>query len=378
VPRPLCLYPGCHELAQKRLTYCEDHHPLCRRQDCYAPAQGREGLCISHQTWQKRHPDRDVETDTLIGFGDKWTEILRRGKEIVEEYNFGTDGTDGTEVTLRQLFYRLVSEQLLVNQDTDYRALSHQTVGLRERGKFPEFIDGTREIYQQSYWDTAEKAMQAIHDQYHVDRTEGQEFQIWIASEKTALVELLKSWFGEKGLHIFATKGQSSHSLRRDVIDRVETDGRPALLFYVGDFDASGIQIYETLKEKTSLCWYDTNRLALNENQIDEYGLVPLLGKPKDPNAKRFRAEHLELHERFEESYPELLEIDEHGNPMPLQIEADALEPSVLRGLFTEAIFEDGLWDDVIYQTALQREREEKTRLDPSPIRYWPGWEAAA
>ncbi len=60
----------------------------------------------------------------------KWPPIVERAAEIAGSYS--------TAVTLRQLFYRLVSEGLLANTDVSYKTLSARTAQARPRGMVPE------------------------------------------------------------------------------------------------------------------------------------------------------------------------------------------------------------------------------------------------
>jgi hypothetical protein len=64
-----------------------------------------------------------------------WPPIIERAAQIVEEYE--------TPVTLRQLFYRLVSEHLIANKLTDYKTLSKLTAANRG-GHLPGARDPTR------------------------------------------------------------------------------------------------------------------------------------------------------------------------------------------------------------------------------------------
>ena len=49
-------------------------------------------------------------------------------------------------MTLRQLFYRLVSEHLIANKLTDYKTLSKLTAAKRREGTFPALVDPTRSM----------------------------------------------------------------------------------------------------------------------------------------------------------------------------------------------------------------------------------------
>jgi hypothetical protein len=125
--------------------------------------------------------------------------VLPVAREIVASYD--------TQVTLRQLFYRLVSLPVghpgrIPNKRTTYCNLSALTAEGRREGTFPDLIDQGRRVVVPAAWDSAREAVEELRDDYRRDRTEGQEFQIYLGVEKSGLVNLLDSWFGDQGLPI--------------------------------------------------------------------------------------------------------------------------------------------------------------------------------
>ena len=56
----------------------------------------------------------------------KWGPVLAHAADIVNSYN--------TQVTLRQLFYRLVSDGTLPNEFYKYKTLAHKTAEARIYG----------------------------------------------------------------------------------------------------------------------------------------------------------------------------------------------------------------------------------------------------
>jgi hypothetical protein len=97
----------------------------------------------------------------------KWFTVLARAAEIVRSYDIG--------VTLRQLFYRLVAAQLILNTQSAYKYLSELTAKGRREGTFPDLIDMTRRIHRPLSFSSPEEALQWLRDVYRRDRTEGQD-----------------------------------------------------------------------------------------------------------------------------------------------------------------------------------------------------------
>lgn len=269
-----------------------------------------------------------------------WAEILTRGAEIVDSYD--------TSVTLRQLFYRLVSEQLLPNTDVSYKGLSARTAAGRRAGTFPELIDRGRQIHRRSTFADPADAMDALIGQYRLDRTEGQPASLYLAVEKSGLVVQLESWFAYLGIPILAVGGYASQSYVRQIVDDVP-DYRPAVLLYAGDFDASGEDIDRDLVARTD-CWAKVVRVALSAEQVEQYNLPPNPGKATDSRAGAFTARHGEL----------------------VQVEVDALPPETLRALFAAALAP--FWDTSAYDDQIAQENADVSTLRGLAERLGDDW----
>lgn len=280
-----------------------------------------------------------------------WEPILAAAAKIVRSYD--------TPVTLRQLFYRLVSAELLRNKQSDYSQLSSRTAQGRREGWFPRLLDQGREVSRYQTFDGVDDARSYIARIYRRDRTEGQEFSIYLGVEKATLTSQLDSWFGDLGLPIVALRGYSSETLEREFRDDVLDAGRPAVLLYAGDFDPSGEDILRNFTERTAVdvmvegCPMNSTeplirveRIALTPDQIEEYDLPPQPGKSTDSRAKGFEARHGEL----------------------IQVEVEALDPDDLRQLFQGAIdefFDTSTWEQVLEQE--EQDRAELAREDHGP-----------
>jgi hypothetical protein len=271
---------------------------------------------------------------------DIWTGIIDQAAEIAGSYD--------VQVTLRQLFYRLVAAGTIKNSQGQYNQLSRKTAALRREGRFPSLAEGGRRVTVAQSWDGAENAVGWLARNYRRDRTEGQEYTIVLLVEKNALGGLLWSWFGDLGVPVVALGGVASETIERKVSQLVEDSGRPAVGIYAGDFDATGTNMDRVFMENTG-CWDEWQRIALNEDQVMSWGLPVFYGKAGDPNARRFIEAHPAAHEVM-------------GTGIPVQVELDAIDPPDLRGLYQAEI---DLWHDAeAYADVLEREREEREILE--------------
>jgi hypothetical protein len=255
-----------------------------------------------------------------------WAAIVPEAARIVRSYDTG--------VTLRQLFYRLVSAQLIPNDQNAYKGLSRHTAIARRAGTFPDLIDRGRRVERYPTWDSPDAAIKYMASIYRRDRTEGQDYSIYLAVEKAGIVQQLLAWFGNLGIPILPLGGYSSQTFVDQVVKHVDEQGRPAILIYAGDFDPSGEDIDRDFTERTD-CWDEIDRIALLPGQIALYNLPPLPGKRTDSRAAGFIARHGAL----------------------MQVELDALPPDILRDLYQQAI--DGFWDPDAYDEIMDEEGED-------------------
>src|SRR6266567_2357558 len=172
-----------------------------------------------------------------------WNAIVVQAAAIVRSYD--------TSVTLRQLFYRLVSTQVLPNTTSAYKGLSDKTAKARREGNFPDLIDRGRTIHRYQTFRDTQQATRWLADIYRLDRTQGQEHSLYVGVEKAGMVIQLQSWFGDLGIPILALGGYSSQSYVDQVIRDVSRSGRPAVLLYAGDHDPSGEDIDRDFTDRT-------------------------------------------------------------------------------------------------------------------------------
>ncbi|MDP9222796.1 MAG: hypothetical protein M3P18_02885 [Actinomycetota bacterium] len=260
-----------------------------------------------------------------------WKAVVAHAETIVRSYNTG--------VTLRQLFYRLVSDMTLSNTINSYKGLSRETAKARRGDGFPDLLDRTRKIHRKGFFSGLDEARTWLAAAYRRDRTEGQDTSIYLGVEKNGIVEQLDAWFSDLGIPILALGGYASQSYADMVRDYVDCDERAAVLIYAGDFDPTGEDIDRDFVERAD-CFDKVIRIALNSEQVTSYNLPPQPGKTTDSRASQFIARHGEL----------------------VQVELDALPPDVLQGLYQEAI--DNFWDTSMYENVLAKEDAERRSLE--------------
>jgi hypothetical protein len=251
--------------------------------------------------------------------------ILAQVQTILSEYDF--------PLSLRQIYYQLVSRQIIENVENEYRKLSRLTVIGRDEGILDEekFTDRLRQIQQPDTWTDLVDFMQTVKRAYRKDYWIQQPDYIEIWIEKDALRGVVEPVTNKYGVPLLVVRGQVSRTAIYDAYQRYIEEDKYCYLYYFGDFDPSGITIYESLLNRLSgfnggKLDITFERVALTQEQIDKYNLPPAPAKKTDPNTSRF--------------------IHEHGDNV---VELDALPPEELIELVQETInqhIDTDIWNE--------------------------------
>lgn len=219
---------------------------------------------------------------------------LAQINRIIAEYS-----KKGYKLTLRQLYYQLVSRDIIANQQNEYKKLSDILTQGRMCGMvdWDAIVDRIRKAMCPAHWDSPADAMQSLIDQYRVNRMQGQDNYIEVWVEKDALSEVLGRVTKEYGINILVNRGYGSASSMYDAYRRFR-DFEHVRILYVGDFDPSGLdmirditdRIEEFLVEET--IDFRVIPIALNRAQIDQYNPPPNPAKTTDSRYEKFAGKH--------------------------------------------------------------------------------------
>ena len=264
---------------------------------------------------------------------------------IIEEYK-----SQGYVLTLRQLYYQLVSRDVIPNKQSEYAKLSK----LLKEGRMGGIVD----------WDAIEDRLRVpyipywVHDpqhaiedtirQYRLNRQMGQPINIEVWVEKDALSGVLKRITSKYHVKLLVNRGYGSVTAIHDAYNRysraIDNDQECRIL-YLGDHDPSGIDMIRDIHTRVNemiKCEYDTEiyveHLALTMEQINEHRPPPNPAKVTDPRATEY--------------------IRKHGH---VSWEVDALEPRVLNSLLSDAI--EANMDMNLYNAMLEEEVKDKEKL---------------
>ena len=259
---------------------------------------------------------------------------------IIQEY---TD--EGYKLTLRQLFYQLVTREIVLNTDKEYKKLSPLLTKGRMAGIVDwEAIEDRIRVPYLPYWlhDLAD-ALDDTAKQYRLDRQKGQKnyLELWV--EKDALSGVLKPISSYYHINLMVTRGFQSTTAMHDAYERIteqEEQGKDTFILYLGDHDPSGLYMVQDIKKRLGEFGVDPEikAIGLTMEQVNKYNPPSNTAKEKDPRAKEY--------------------ILKYG---PVSWEVDALNPKILNALVKKNI--EARIDMELFKRQLAQEQKDKEHL---------------
>lgn len=276
-----------------------------------------------------------------IQFRDKNSLLLDNCLNIVTEYE-----KSNIKVTLRQLYYQLVSRNLMKNCIKEYGRLSRVITDARYGGLVDWDIieDNTRIPYIPSVFDSLPDLVKNAISSYSLDRWKTQEYYIELFVEKDALTSLLKPITSKWNCYLNVNRGYSSTTSMYNASKRYlnHTD-KQRILYYIGDFDPSGLDMLRDIQSRLNDFKCEGVKIipiALTQDQIQQYKLPPNPAKMTDTRSKAF--------------------IEKYGKE---SYEADALPPDVLtkqvESCITSLIDMDK-WNSVVSEESVDMKKLEE------------------
>lgn len=259
----------------------------------------------------------------------KADDILNEVVSIIEQYG-------GVKLTVRQIYYRLVAKQVLVNRLSSYQYLVKLLVSARKEGRieYTDIEDRTRTVHiapGDDIWMPGEKfnaymrTIKNLDQTYTLPRWYGQPTRPIVIVEKQALQSVFQNITDREGVELIVNRGYPSLTLMyelsqrlEDVQDREDMDVEWKLIYF-GDYDPSGIDIERHVGETLANDFnveFDIYREAITRQQIADYNIPPAPAKTTDSRYERMLAETGEA----------------------MQVELDAIEPLMLQDMIRRSI----------------------------------------
>lgn len=244
-------------------------------------------------------------------------------------------------MTVRQVFYRLVSLGMIQKSEAEYRnVVSRLLTRMRRDGEIPYgwIADHTRWIRQPTLFDSMEDALRrtAAHYRRNLWQNQGTYVEVWC--EKDALAGVLYQETAVWGVPLMVVRGYSSHSYLYEVAEHTRAMGKRTVIYYFGDHDPSGVDAQrfaeKELRRHAEGLPIEFHRVAVTPEQIAEWQLPTRPTKQSDTRSRGFEGESVEL---------------------------DAIAPATLRQLVEDCILRH--IDSRAYQVTQAAERSERELL---------------
>lgn len=224
-----------------------------------------------------------------------------------------------TAINVRGLCYVLESQQVIHKTEADFDKVERLVVALRRDGTIPygKISEGHRERFSVYTYESIGQFLGKVKNSYRRDVWATQPYHVEVWSEKNGLSDAIRPVCDTYRVSYVPTKGQPSLTLLYNSAQAMIASEKPTRLLYVGDHDATGVNISRVIEEELRGFGVDLTmqRVAVTPEQIATYNLPTRPGKQSDNK-----------HAAFVAAYgPDCVEVD------ALQVVSQDLLPSLIR-----------------------------------------------
>lgn len=303
-----------------------------------------------------------------INFRPPTLALIQQARAICESY-----AAQGYSLTLRQLYYQLVSQAVIPNKQSEYKRLGGIVDDARYAGliDWNHVVDRTRTLRELPHWGEGPEAapdvnarsfVEAVMPQFRIEKwmTQPLRMEVWI--EKDALIDVIARPANALDIPHFACRGYNSTSNAWRAAQRIERyydeGAERVIILHLGDHDPEGIDMTRDIETRfrTFLIGdgysqgeddtFEIRRIALNMDQVNLYNPPP---NPAKETSSRF------------EGY-----VARFG--VTTSWELDALDPPTIDGLIRQEV--DRELDQSLWNGAEANEQRGKAQLAEAAARW--------
>ncbi|MGA3316624.1 MAG: hypothetical protein ABSC64_09325 [Candidatus Korobacteraceae bacterium] len=275
------------------------------------------------------------------GEWESTTRLIEQAAEILAAEN---------PMTIRQLFYRLVSIAVIDNSRADYQRVSSLLTKARNDGRvdFDHIVDRSRPEYMPYVFDDAAEYARVISAGYRKDYWAMQPWKVEIWCEKDSIIGSIEDLTNELGVTVRVGRGFLSTTKAHELAEFIKDSDKLMSVFYLGDHDPSGRNIESDLYDRIHKygATFTIKRLAIHASDIAKFKLPPLRVKATDSRATGF--------------------LRRYSNKC---VELDALPPNELRRRIEQAV--KSMRDDRLWSRAIRVEKVELNSIKEFAAQ-WP------
>ena len=262
----------------------------------------------------------------MADMSDATLETISQIERVMAEYD--------QRLTIRQIYYRLVSDYGLDNSLNSYKRIVRILGDARKEGiiDYSAIEDRIREITANDgmNYTTIGGHLKRLHDMiskwdkyYGIPIWHGQPQRVVVMVEKQALQGVFQSVCENWEVDLMVCKGYPSLTQQWELAERMKdriSHGEDLHLIYYGDFDPSGEDIFtkltDNLRYEFGIEMASMVKEALTLDQVEEWGIPAAPAKASDTRTKGF--------------------VETYGKGM--QVELDAIKPNQLTQMIESSI----------------------------------------
>lgn len=210
-----------------------------------------------------------------------------------------------TPVTVRGVFYRVVSAGGVEKSEKGYGAVQRRLLHLRRTRIVPysSITDGTRLRLKPDSWSDIDQMLADAASSYRRALWDDQDVEVIVVCEKDAISGVVYPVTAEFDVELCITRGYSSETFTHSIAQTVQTNtfraGKTTFLYQLGDHDPSGVDAWREFSEKVRGfapgADVEFERIAVTPAQIALWNLPTRPTKNTDSRAAKFVGESVEV-----------------------------------------------------------------------------------
>jgi hypothetical protein len=218
------------------------------------------------------------------------TRIEQLDKQIIEVLQWDHPQS------VRHVFYRMTNPRLVEpveKSDRGYRAVQDRIVKLRRAGRLPFgwITDATRRGYHTPTYRDSADFLRSVMGEYRADLWQQSDFYCEVWTESRSIAGMVEGDCRELAVSLYPAGGFSSITLAYQSAETINhyADGRPVMIFYIGDYDPAGVLIDVALERELREhldpdIELEFVRIGITSDQIEQYDLP---SKPRKETDRR-------------------------------------------------------------------------------------------
>lgn len=187
---------------------------------------------------------------------------------------------DEQPVTVRGLFYRVMSRGLVSKTEQGYAVVQREALKLRRAGELPYhwITDGSRLSLKPETFTDAQAALANTAAMYRRDLWIDQHVHVEVWAEKDAITGVIYPVTWQYDVPLLVSRGYSSETFLWVTAEDINAEGSPAFIYQLGDHDRDGVRAWQHISRKLREFVDDDIeltfvRIAVTPEQIDQLDL---------------------------------------------------------------------------------------------------------